>query len=147
MNPIPAHTPKLGATIHYLPSFRNSTISIYAPAWGATFTSVSPRYGYRGFNPRSHVGSDNLLSGNNHLFDVSIHAPAWGATLCTHTNINKWAFQSTLQRGERHRHETTARPLFQVSIHAPAWGATVNKPNKRNVEKFQSTLPRGERHL
>ena len=55
-------------------------VSIHAPAWGATFTSVSPRYGYRGFNPRSHVGSDVCRDRHRGKTSVSIHAPTWGAT-------------------------------------------------------------------
>ena len=149
MNHSPAHTPKLGATIHNLPSFRNGTVSIHAPAWGATYvgTGIGARRVFQStlprgerhrrhtivdivvrFNPRSHVGSDNLLSGNNHLFDVSIHAPTWGATQCPlrHKRPNRsfnprsrvgsdvyvrdaynrsTKFQSTLPRGERRKHQ------------------------------------------
>ena len=54
------------------------------------------------FNPRTHMGCDQLAIYDLDNLDVSIHAPTWGATVCwtriKHANI--------------------------VSIHAPTWGAT-----------------------
>ena len=84
-------------------SFRCKYISIHAPAWGATTTSVTcvsielyfnPRSRVGSdtafqpgivpplnFNPRSRVGSDReaVLKKANYKC-ISIHAPAWGAT-------------------------------------------------------------------
>ena len=75
------------------------------------------------FNPRSRVGSDDRIFGNEVADHVSIHAPAWGATA---------------DAMHRPRHE-------RVSIHAPAWGATNLEVNADATILFQSTLPRGER--
>jgi len=52
------HAPAWGATGHNTPLYDNTRVSIHAPAWGATFQ------GYEAEQMRQ----------------VSIHAPAWGAT-------------------------------------------------------------------
>ena len=99
------------------------SISIHAPAWGATcwLTPPAAHTGY--FNPRPRVGGDaDFLVGCNNWV-ISIHAPAWGATLPL--------FPPPLER--------------KISIHAPAWGATRNRICGRHNEKFQSTPPRGGR--
>ncbi len=98
------------------------------------------------FNPRSHVGSDNMEAAVNKSVYISIHAPTWGATIPTNQD----------------------QQLTIISIHAPTWGATckllahkqyVTDFNPRShvgsdavcghmayvVLIFQSTLPRGER--
>ena len=57
------------------------TVSIHAPAWGATRWRAGADRPPRGFNPRTRVGCDAGLSGLGLVFLlVSIHAPAWGAT-------------------------------------------------------------------
>jgi len=81
-----------------------STVSIHAPAWGATPT--------RSCIARS-VGR------------VSIHAPAWGATKRPNMkSIDDMLFQSTRPRGARLSYAFSGVAEEQVSIHAPAWGAT-----------------------
>ncbi len=101
-----------------------TTVSIHAPAWGATrsgcYASASSQ--------------------------VSIHAPAWGATSSSGANGDSCSFQSTRPRGARPwlparfaglRPFQSTRPrgarrgmgriactAQAVSIHAPAWGAT-----------------------
>ena len=100
-------------------------VSIHAPAWGATITSVS------------------IING----FHVSIHAPAWGATLETSvpivirlgfnprtrmgcdtrnpvTLVQGKQFQSTHPHGVRQEITQAHDLTIKVSIHAPAWGAT-----------------------
>ena len=76
------------------------------------------------FNPRSHGGSDFLLSLFQPPFNISIHAPTGGATC--HTPVSN-------------------RYIF-ISIHAPTGGATSVDTRGQNYQLgFQSTLPRGER--
>ena len=123
MNHSPAHTPKLGATIHYLPSFRNGTVSIHAPAWGATsirspFSSCSL---FQSTLPRGERLS---------TFQYSRIRPL---------------FQSTLPRGERRNTLFIIYFRSLVSIHAPTLGATSAWSLRSYYEWFQSTLPRGER--
>ena len=167
MNHSPAHTPKLGATIHYLPSFRNGTVSIHAPAWGVTVLLYTPTSIIRRFNPRSRVGSDKrtlwVLSSLSEFQSTLPH----GERLKTATlDCLLLTFQSTLPHGERrsNRLYMVLRLSFNprsrmgsdltailrceyvlVSIHAPAWGATIGSSACIAGKTFQSTLPRGER--
>jgi len=55
------------------------TVSIHAPAWGATSRKSRERWRYK----------------------VSIHAPAWGATYRNPNKFNIFRFQSTRPRGAR----------------------------------------------
>ena len=116
------HAPTWGATHIRTRQAPIRVVSIHAPTWGATgvrgltrlqieFQSTLP-HGERqeagavllnvfGFNPRSHMGSDNLGQCMQYAYMVSIHAPTWGAT-----NFHVYAtvvseFQSTLPHGER----------------------------------------------
>ncbi len=57
------------------------TVSIHAPAGGATSSPVSITRGSSSFNPRARGGRDQLEAGGAvDLINVSIHAPAGGAT-------------------------------------------------------------------
>ena len=60
---------------------RTKTVSIHAPAWGATIWERPQAVRLMRFNPRTRVGCDDdyrtIPSG---VSGVSIHAPAWGAT-------------------------------------------------------------------
>ena len=100
------------------------TISIHAPARGATYEHVDISEDIEDFNPRSREGSDAGLR----TFHVT---PA--------------QFQSTLPRGERQCLHVTQGFLISISIHAPARGATSAKRAITAGRLFQSTLPRGER--
>ena len=82
---------------------KRASVSIHAPAWGATQFSLCGEILLSCFNPRTRVGCDEVAV--QHLFDVdvvSIHAPAWGATrwACGHFRAKAW-FQSTHPRGVR----------------------------------------------
>ena len=96
--------PRVGGDLQRgIKSFIDGTVSIHAPAWGATSRNTPPSLHSSRFNPRPRVGGDverdpTLVR----QLSVSIHAPAWGATV------------SLLIGGKS--------PV--VSIHAPAWGAT-----------------------
>ena len=64
-----------------LDRYRSQTVSIHAPAWGATFVFGSCISRQKCFNPRARVGRDITME-ELYFEDkrVSIHAPAWGAT-------------------------------------------------------------------
>ena len=79
-----------------------NSVSIHAPARGATGRGSSKISRYQGFNSRSREGSDGEVKHRLPLTSVSIHAPARGAT-----------GRCVLVCG-----------AFKVSIHAPARGAT-----------------------
>ena len=100
------HAPAWGATERVAPRLDRPAVSIHAPAWGATCSTkdlLKPRL-------------------------VSIHAPAWGATcdvswkpLSTTVSIHAPAWGATGSA------EAPGQTLL-VSIHAPAWGATSPPP-------------------
>ena len=108
----------------FTPSRFVITVSIHAPAWGATVLARNdPRHSIC-FNPRSRVGSDDCRGFILVGCGVSIHAPAWGATVKVPTteslqivSIHAPAWGATLP-GNPHGKG------WIVSIHAPAWGAT-----------------------
>ena len=139
-----------GARLWYLRYLRQSrTVSIHAPAWGATcvaarhpscrqsFQSTRPRGARRasGFDIRANIEFQStrprgarLLHHAAHALgdEVSIHAPAWGATRnAQQAAAQRVRFQSTRPRGARRLRRGTANHQSHVSIHAPAWGATV----------------------
>ncbi len=81
-----------------------NSVSIHAPAWGATYNGT--------------IVADSIV--------VSIHAPAWGATFYKGSLSATYdAFQSTHPRGVRPGIRRLTLCHHPVSIHAPAWGATV----------------------
>ena len=85
---ISIHAPTWGATYSSLSSHESQSISIHAPTWGATAT-VLP------------VGSG---------VTISIHAPTWGATrFLLFIRRILLIFQSTHPRGVRHSPRTSMR--------------------------------------
>ena len=132
--------------MYYVPS-RSFTISIHAPAKGATSFLNYPNHNIYDFNPRSREGSDCVL------FCIV---------------VTRFRFQSTLPRRERHGFLGAVSKVLAISIHAPAKGATSEhirnsknlhhfNPRSREgsdrekqyinmmINLFQSTLPRRER--
>ena len=82
----------------------NEVVSIHAPARGATYLIMTPRF----------------------LISVSIHAPARGATPSMASEfMTKRMFQSTHPHGVRHAPRQQEPGNLEVSIHAPARGATI----------------------
>ena len=129
-----------------MPSLRSLTVSIHAPAKGATcpccspqtpsrpFQSTPPQRGRRPndlivilhntFQSTPPQGGDLRLLGEGGDIDVSIHAPAKGATgmitggtAFSIVSIHAPAKGATVL-------ERTVRGFIVVSIHAPAKGAT-----------------------
>ena len=123
------------------------TVSIHAPAWGATprnrtarakevFQSTRPRGARQVCNSMARLLTEFQSTRPrgarpafalpiSHKEVVSIHAPAWGATGGRGRQLAVEMFQSTRPRGAR-LPAPQARSLGRrvVSIHAPAWGAT-----------------------
>ena len=85
------------------PTLSMISISIHAPAKGATRSRSADIRSRTNFNPRSREGSDAL--------------GAWSRALT-------YIFQSTLPRRERHTHFHLTMLCRIISIHAPAKGAT-----------------------
>ena len=101
---ISIHAPAWGATRFAVDLLFSDYISIHAPAWGATNEGRFCRLCRKYFNPRTRVGCDSNSSVIRSGVIISIHAPAWGATGLVQ------AFGGYLG----------------ISIHAPAWGATLH---------------------
>ena len=80
---ISIHAPAKGATVTPADGWVKGLISIHAPAKGATQHNSSRLVPVHNFNPRSREGSDG--TGCDCRVDgyvISIHAPAKGATMC-----------------------------------------------------------------
>ena len=102
------------------------SVSIHAPAWGATPPDAGSFLGSPGFNPRTRVGCDvgKLQAGRQ----------------------GRGRFQSTHPRGVRRNSQRLQTCGHLVSIHAPAWGATfLMRILFPLLLLFQSTHPRGVR--
>ena len=99
---ISIHAPAWGATSGGAKGYDISVISIHAPAWGATAHDM------------------RLRQSKN----ISIHAPAWGATRI-------WVWTRPLRND--------FNPRSRVGSDAPFWHSI------HSIFPFQSTLPRGER--
>ena len=131
---------------------------------GATITKGGFWSQTNGFNPRSHEGSDQVISGFfQWAQDVSIHAPHEGSDTVSHT------FQAIIQRFNPRSHEgsdsikniyyylpyvsihapmkgatyllCSNHGIKVVSIHAPMKGATIDLISRYLNSRFQSTLP------
>ena len=78
-------------------------ISIHAPTWGATSAASRCSRSGRNFNPRTHVGCDEVYEA-----------------------VLGWLreFQSTHPRGVRRDDRDDDHREKDISIHAPTWGAT-----------------------
>ena len=93
---------RVGRDIGNRPYMSSSlSVSIHAPAWGATADDFSRNRITMRFNPRARVGRDMVNCLDILDADVSIHAPAWGATDCNWLISQSLTFQSTRPRGAR----------------------------------------------
>ena len=92
-------------------SSSDNSISIHAPARGATFEVAVVNNSLIDFNPRSREGSDVPARIAEAIAVISIHAPARGATVASSVVSTRLAFQSTLPRGERLRSQPTLVPI------------------------------------
>ena len=145
------------------------TVSIHAPAWGATseainglitllsFQSTRPR----GARPK-YVDKCTLCS------KFQSTRPRGARPIYTDNGKPELSFQSTRPRGARpgagwtrsskscfnprarvgrDGRQRAGRLSAAVSIHAPAWGATAKMEQGLPLPAFQSTRPRGARLL
>ena len=151
-----------------IPPFRAVSISIHAPAQGATlplpwcfrtapFQSTLPHRERLSISASSgispvfqstlpHRERPALWCSDPALPGISIHAPAQGATAPGNFGKGGGLFQSTLP----HRERLTGNPIHvedsAISIHAPAQGATgFGYVHLSFPGAFQSTLPHRER--
>ena len=109
-----------------------SSISIHAPTWGATNITYPIVVGDQHFNPRTHVGCDDLAQAEFDLIDrfQSTH-PRGVRRNAVSTMRSIRQFQSTHPRGVRRLGPHQGRAVGKISIHAPTWGATT-RPTPRS---------------
>ena len=119
------HAPAWGATALPPLARKVAAVSIHAPAWGATRIPLRRTRGTRCFNPRARVGRDAAVCARlAELLEFQSTRPR-GARHPTFRRLDAFnAFQSTRPRGARQPMESWHRIPGRVSIHAPAWGAT-----------------------
>ena len=142
---ISIHAPTWGATFVKRFDAICIVISIHAPTWGATLNLTAARPTRSDFNPRTHVGCDEMAGRYIMMITISIHAPTWGATgagapECDSGEISIHAPTWGATKATRHQQRQV-----QISIHAPTWGATSHQEAHNVERKFQSTHPRGVR--
>ena len=122
---ISIHAPARGATFITVIGLRFRLISIHAPARGATCRQGTYFWQTSYFNPRSREGSDGLIRITFNVAEIFQSTlprgerPAGKIIL-----IPSFVFQSTLPRGERRYRGLLFVYYCQISIHAPARGAT-----------------------
>ena len=113
--------PRMGSDIALSPTVRSLTVSIHAPAWGATTiinrdlvcTLVSIHAPAWGATVTIYCAPISCC--------VSIHAPAWGATEDTDIvcfNLGSFNPRPRMGSDGQFNSESAGMP---VSIHAPAW--------------------------
>ena len=101
-----------------------STVSIHAPAWGATDKFSRTTIHLLRFNPRTRVGCDvsaSIFLTVGRSFNPRTRV---GCDTKTFGKCRTTMFQSTHPRGVRHTVLRLKTDTVTVSIHAPAWGAT-----------------------
>ena len=104
---------------------RRRTVSIHAPAGGATNKSMLVKRVRVSFNPRARGGRDSA--------PFSLHRPSSG-------------FNPRARGGRDYDPDGKCR-YTGVSIHAPAGGATIRDEHIAQLVEFQSTRPRGARPI
>ena len=122
------------------------SISIHAPAWGATIPRFSMRLLllFQSTPPRG--GRPNSSIGHFISFAFQSTPPRGGRPLSgSYCNIPGDFNPRPRVGGDRYLRASIQSQ--SISIHAPAWGATQLSPSKGRLVLFQSTPPRGGRPL
>ena len=125
-----------------------SSVSIHAPAGGATLNLFFITPIISRFNPRSRGGSDRVLT-LAHTYILSFNPRSRGGSdvyQCLGSGFLR-KFQSTLPRGERPK--SSSIQLGSICFNPRSRGGSDLSELKEEyfVIKFQSTLPRGERRI
>ena len=126
---ISIHAPAKGATFKIRALTQDENISIHAPAKGATLILGHTPAGMLNFNPRSREGSDAKRSWKycgHRRFQSTLPRRERLGSMYIFCIIAP--FQSTLPRRERHYVFYYNQRFYNISIHAPAKGATHTTP-------------------
>ena len=119
------HAPAWGATDAALRGLESIWVSIHAPAWGATYrrlTTIPFQDWFQSTHPRGvrRPAAAGIWPGES--FNPRTRVGCDAATRASNSAAS-W-FQSTHPRGVRLLHGDRGALGVLVSIHAPAWGAT-----------------------
>jgi hypothetical protein len=124
----------------------DAPISIHAPAWGATGLVREVFRLVRDFNPRSRMGSDEVIVFRGAVFrDFNPRSRMGSDGQDMHTDSWQRDFNPRSRMGSDLLKSIFCFLRSCISIHAPAWGATNQDQILIDYGKFQSTLPHGER--
>ena len=110
--------------------FTTSSISIHAPAWGATPCPISNILNLAIFQftlPRGERLLSLVITSQRK--DISIHAPAWGATRVLGNVCHPHIYFNSRSRVGSDVFGSIRASTYNISIHAPAWGATAKTTN------------------
>ena len=97
------------------------------------------------FNPRSHVGSDVILTIKMHVLVCQSTLPRGERLTAAKLAAGAIEFQSTLPRGERHELSNTSLLMLVFQSTLPRGERHMVLVDVGRGKQFQSTLPRGER--
>ena len=100
---------------------------------------------YQDFNPRSHKGSDGIITVIQIGRVISIHAPTRGATCFPLISLSSLSISIHAPTRGATGLYPDEEVMFEISIHAPTRGATFFRAASFTISIFQSTLPQGER--
>jgi len=101
------------------------TVSIHAPAWGATNRKPQDWRSKQRFNPRARVGRDTSQNANSAgRIGFNPRARVGRDKLRSNFSSHQSGFNPRARVGRDHQFFVSSRHVKQVSIHAPAWGAT-----------------------
>ena len=137
--------------MHLVIAVWTTSVSIRAPARGATSIAINPGSGDRrqSFNPRPRTGGDKPQRSSRPSLARSFNPrPRTGGDVkATRLTIRPYRFQSAPPHGGRHRTlRGGSRATASVSIRAPARGATPGKSSFSPARfEFQSAPPHGGR--
>ena len=122
------------------------SISIHAPAKGATKLAIFFNQYTIYFNPRSREGSDSKYFKDNIFGKISIHAPAKGAT--SQTGLSKTQIIISIHAPAKGATSLNARLILRTKYFNPRSreGSDISQLEIKGLRiQFQSTLPRRER--
>ena len=124
-----------------LSSSFSSSISIHAPAWGATYAGDVMYFRYSDFNPRTRMGCDRFWSTKITRAEDFNPRTRMG---CDKIFYGRKTLRYHFNPRTRMGCDTRRASLFagsQISIHAPAWGATIAKFTITSIKRISIHAP------
>ena len=120
----------------------NTTVSIHAPAWGATIAEEAGEWSYEFQSMPPRGGQLVSRFGPDAGKEFQSMPPRGGQLGETRSVDGERSFNPCPRVGGNPSRDPSDHPLL-VSIHAPAWGATTDIHDSPALRQFQSMPPRG----